>query len=35
MKEEMTERIQTDEVKAIGVEVDATLKHTKRWGIFA
>lgn len=35
MKEKRIERIQTDEVKAIGVEVDATLKRTKRWGIFA
>lgn len=35
VKEKKEELINTAEVEAIGTEVDAALKHTKRWGLFA
>ncbi len=35
VKEKKAEAINAEDVEAIGAEVDAALKHTKRWGLFA
>ena len=35
VKEHKAETINAEEVKTIGAEVDAALKHTKRWSLFA
>lgn len=35
VKHKKEETINTDEVKKVGAEVDATLKHTKHWGFFS
>lgn len=35
VKVKKAETINTEEVETIGAEVDAALKHTKRWGLFA
>lgn len=34
VKEKKTETINAEEVKSVGAEVDAALKHTKRWSLF-